>query len=93
RGSRMGRAVPRAALRKMLKNEKPGFRLSACADLLFESFLRVVFFFFSFFPLPKVHLNFLLFLRRLAEEARTNAFQNRSRIIKPEHIILAAKVI
>ncbi|XP_010014812.1 PREDICTED: centromere protein W, partial [Nestor notabilis] len=40
-----------------------------------------------------VHLNFLLFLRRLAEEARTNAFQNRSRIIKPEHVIFAAKVI
>lgn len=34
RGSRMGRTAPRAALRKMLKNEKPGFRLSACADLL-----------------------------------------------------------
>ncbi|XP_065537006.1 centromere protein W [Lathamus discolor] len=70
----MGRRAPRAALRKMLKNEKPGFRLAACADLL-------------------VYLNFLLFLRRLAEEARTNAFQNRSRIIKPEHIILAAKAI
>lgn len=56
----------------------------------FESFLRDGFF---FFPLLKVYLNFLLFLHRLAEEARTNAFQNRSRIIKPEHIILAAKVI
>ncbi|NWX16183.1 CENPW protein, partial [Aegotheles bennettii] len=39
-----------------------------------------------------VHLNFLLFLRRLAEEARTNAFENKSRIIKPEHAIAAAKV-
>ncbi|PKK33318.1 centromere protein W [Columba livia] len=40
-----------------------------------------------------VHLSFLLFLHRLAEEARTNAFENKSRIIKPEHIIAAAKVI
>ncbi|XP_061234412.1 centromere protein W [Neopsephotus bourkii] len=70
----MGRTAPRAALRKMLKNEKSAFRLLACTDLL-------------------VYLNFLVFLRRLAEEARTNAFQNRSRIIKPEHIILAAKVV
>ncbi|XP_061315958.1 centromere protein W [Pezoporus flaviventris] len=70
----MGRTVSRGALRKMLKSEKPGFRLSACADLL-------------------VYLNFLMFLRRLAEEARTNAFQNRSRIIKPEHIVFAAKAI
>ncbi|XP_005154784.2 centromere protein W [Melopsittacus undulatus] len=70
----MRRIVPRTALRKMVKSEKLGLRLSACADLL-------------------VYLNFLLFLRRLAEEARTNAFQNRSRIIKPEHIIVAAKAI
>ncbi|XP_009944558.1 PREDICTED: centromere protein W, partial [Leptosomus discolor] len=40
-----------------------------------------------------VHLNFLLFLHRLAEEARTNAFENKSKIIKPEHTIAAAKVI
>ncbi|KAI1240966.1 hypothetical protein IHE44_0009420 [Lamprotornis superbus] len=38
-----------------------------------------------------VHLNFLLFLHRLAEEARTNAFENKSKIIKPEHAISAAK--
>ncbi|XP_009868567.1 PREDICTED: centromere protein W [Apaloderma vittatum] len=41
----------------------------------------------------KVHLSFLLFLHRLAEEARTNAFENKSKIIKPEHIVAAAKVI
>nr|XP_009476160.1 PREDICTED: centromere protein W [Pelecanus crispus] len=41
----------------------------------------------------KVHLNFLLFLHRLAEEARTNAFESKSKIIKPEHTIAAAKVI
>ncbi|XP_025925947.1 centromere protein W isoform X1 [Apteryx rowi] len=39
-----------------------------------------------------VHLNFLLFLHRLAEEARTNAFESKSKIIKPEHAIAAAKV-
>nr|XP_013814512.1 PREDICTED: centromere protein W isoform X1 [Apteryx mantelli mantelli] len=38
-----------------------------------------------------VHLNFLLFLHRLAEEARTNAFESKSKIIKPEHAIAAAK--
>ncbi|KFZ53297.1 Centromere protein W, partial [Podiceps cristatus] len=41
----------------------------------------------------KVHLTFLLFLHRLAEEAGTNAFENKSKIIKPEHTIAAAKVI
>ncbi|XP_010221105.1 PREDICTED: centromere protein W [Tinamus guttatus] len=40
-----------------------------------------------------VHLNFLLFLHRLAEEARTNAFENKSKIIKPEHTVAAAKVV
>ncbi|XP_009981502.1 PREDICTED: centromere protein W [Tauraco erythrolophus] len=41
----------------------------------------------------QVHLSFLLFLHRLAEEARINAFENKSKIIKPEHTIAAAKVI
>ncbi|XP_014812125.1 PREDICTED: centromere protein W [Calidris pugnax] len=40
-----------------------------------------------------VHLSFLLFLHRLAEESRTNAFENKSKIIKPEHAMAAAKVI
>ncbi|XP_057219587.1 centromere protein W [Malurus melanocephalus] len=40
-----------------------------------------------------IHLNFLLFLHRLAEEARTNAFESKNKIIKPEHTISAAKVI
>ncbi|XP_035394860.1 centromere protein W [Cygnus olor] len=40
-----------------------------------------------------IHLNFLMFLHRLAEEARTNAFENKSKTIKPEHTIAAAKVI
>ncbi|XP_054249152.1 centromere protein W [Indicator indicator] len=39
-----------------------------------------------------VHLSFLLFLHRLAEEARTNAFLNKSKIIKTDHVIAAAKV-
>ncbi|XP_009997515.1 PREDICTED: centromere protein W [Chaetura pelagica] len=43
--------------------------------------------------LEHVHLSFLLFLHRLAEEARTNAFENKSKVIKPEHAIAAAKVI
>ncbi|KAM8809630.1 centromere protein W [Eudromia elegans] len=40
-----------------------------------------------------VHLDFLLFLHRLAEEARTNAFENKSKIVKPEHVVAAAKVV
>uniref|UniRef100_A0A8C0ITA5 Centromere protein W n=3 Tax=Testudinoidea TaxID=8486 RepID=A0A8C0ITA5_CHEAB len=40
-----------------------------------------------------VHLNFLLFLHRLAEEARANAFENKSKTIKSEHAMAAAKVI
>ncbi|KYO18971.1 centromere protein W [Alligator mississippiensis] len=39
-----------------------------------------------------VHLNFLLFLHRLAEEARINAFESKSKIIKLEHVISAAKI-
>ncbi|NXX52284.1 CENPW protein, partial [Scopus umbretta] len=89
RRRRMKRTAPRSTLRKIIKKHKPQLRLAANTDLLFESFLI---FFFSF-PLLKVHLNFLLFLHRLAEEARTNAFENKSKIIKPEHTIAAAKVI
>ncbi|XP_056674709.1 centromere protein W [Monodelphis domestica] len=40
-----------------------------------------------------VHLNCLLFLHRLAEETRMQAFQNKSKIIKEKHICSAAKVI
>ncbi|KAM9006013.1 centromere protein W [Sarcophilus harrisii] len=40
-----------------------------------------------------VHLNCLLFLHRLAEESRMQAFQNKSRIIKDKHILAAAKVV
>ncbi|NXT33471.1 CENPW protein, partial [Pelecanoides urinatrix] len=87
---RMKRTAPRSTLRKIIKKHKPQLRLAANADLLFESFLI---FFFFYFPLLKIHLNFLLFLHRLAEEARTNAFENKSKIIKPEHTIAAAKVI
>ncbi|NXN75602.1 CENPW protein, partial [Himantopus himantopus] len=85
---RMKRTAPRSTLRKIIKKHKPQLRLAANTDLLFESFLI-----FFFFLLLKVHLSFLLFLHRLAEEARTNAFENRSKIIKPEHAAAAAKVI
>ncbi|XP_003479451.1 centromere protein W [Cavia porcellus] len=40
-----------------------------------------------------VHLNFLLFVHRLAEEARINACENKCGIIKKDHILAAAKVI
>uniref|UniRef100_A0A670Y277 Centromere protein W n=1 Tax=Pseudonaja textilis TaxID=8673 RepID=A0A670Y277_PSETE len=40
-----------------------------------------------------VHLNFLLFLFRLAEEARTKAIEEKSKIIKYEHVVSSAKVI
>ncbi|XP_066104334.1 centromere protein W [Saccopteryx bilineata] len=40
-----------------------------------------------------VHLNCLLFIRRLAEESRTNACKNKCGIIKDQHVLAAAKVI
>ncbi|NWT80673.1 CENPW protein, partial [Lanius ludovicianus] len=81
---RMKRTAPRSTLRKIIKKHKP--------DLLcYKAWL-----YFTFkqeCPGVVVHLNFLLFLHRLAEEARTNAFANKSKIIKPEHTISAAKVL
>ncbi|NXI22807.1 CENPW protein, partial [Sterrhoptilus dennistouni] len=87
---RMRSTAPRSTLRKIIKKHKPQLRLAANADLLAWLF----FFFFAFKQVCPgvVHLNFLLFLHRLAEEARTNAFENKSKIIKPEHTISAAKV-
>ncbi|KAK2499698.1 hypothetical protein MC885_013143 [Smutsia gigantea] len=40
-----------------------------------------------------MHLNCLLFVHRLAEESRTNAYENKCRVIKKEHVQAAAKVI
>ncbi|NWS31168.1 CENPW protein, partial [Polioptila caerulea] len=84
---RMKSTAPRSTLRKIIKKHKPQLSLLCYkAWLLYFSFkqecLGVV-----------VHLSFLLFLHRLAEEARTNAFANKSKIIKPEHTISAAKVL
>ncbi|NWI54773.1 CENPW protein, partial [Calyptomena viridis] len=89
RSRRMRRTAPRSTLRKIIKKHKPQLRLAANADLLQ---VRIILDFF-FFPILKVHLSFLLFLHRLAEEARTNAFENKSKVIKPEHTISAAKVL
>ena len=44
------------------------------------------------FSLLKVHLNCLLLVHRLAEEARTNACENKCGVIKKEHVLAAAKV-
>ncbi|XP_069344939.1 centromere protein W isoform X1 [Eulemur rufifrons] len=40
-----------------------------------------------------VHLSCLLFVHRLAEESRTNACENKCRVINKEHVLAAAKVI
>ncbi|KAM7137254.1 centromere protein W [Molossus nigricans] len=40
-----------------------------------------------------MHLNCLLFIRRLAEEARTDACKNKCGIIKDQHVLAAAKVM
>ncbi|XP_060094955.1 centromere protein W [Heteronotia binoei] len=40
-----------------------------------------------------VHLNFLLFLHRLAEESRTKAIADKSKTIKYEHVLTSAKEI
>ncbi|NXH44312.1 CENPW protein, partial [Dicaeum eximium] len=87
---RMKSTAPRSTLRKIIKKHKPQLRLAANADLL------AWLFYFTLKqerPGAEVHLNFLLFLHRLAEEARTNAFENKSKVIKPEHTISAAKVL
>ncbi|KAJ6655248.1 hypothetical protein lerEdw1_005592 [Lerista edwardsae] len=39
-----------------------------------------------------VHLNFLLFLHRLAEETRTKATADKSKTIKYDHVVSSAKV-
>ncbi|NXW05447.1 CENPW protein, partial [Fregetta grallaria] len=88
RRRRMKRTAPRSTLRKIIKKHKPQLRLAANADLLVW-----LYFIFKQERPGAVHLNFLLFLHRLAEEARTNAFENKSKIIKPEHTIAAAKVM
>ncbi|KAL1770101.1 centromere protein W isoform X1 [Sigmodon hispidus] len=40
-----------------------------------------------------IHLNCLLFIHRLAEESRANACESKSRVIKKDHVLAAAKVI
>ncbi|XP_010624058.1 centromere protein W [Fukomys damarensis] len=40
-----------------------------------------------------VHLNCLLFIHRLAEQARINACEDKCGIIKKDHVLAAAKVI
>ncbi|XP_036901788.1 centromere protein W isoform X1 [Sturnira hondurensis] len=40
-----------------------------------------------------VHLNCLLYIRRLAEESRANACKNKCGIIKDQHVLAAGKVI
>ncbi|NWZ50040.1 CENPW protein, partial [Haliaeetus albicilla] len=89
RRRRMKRAAPRSTLRRIIKTHKPQLRLATNADLLAWLF----YFTFKQECPGVVHLNFLLFLHRLAEEARTNAFENKSKIIKSEHTVAAAKVI
>ncbi|NWV54850.1 CENPW protein, partial [Daphoenositta chrysoptera] len=87
---RMKSRAPRSTLRKIIKKHKPHLRLAKNAELL--AWLS----YFTFKqerPGVVVHLSFLLFLQRLAEEARTNAFENKSKIIKPEHTVSAAKVL
>ncbi|NXE34753.1 CENPW protein, partial [Ptilorrhoa leucosticta] len=87
---RMKRTAPRSTLRKIIKKHKPQLRLAANADLLAWLFYFIL---KQECPGVVIHLNFLLFLHRLAEEARTNAFANKSKVIKPEHTISAAKVL
>ncbi|XP_067881334.1 centromere protein W isoform X2 [Heterodontus francisci] len=40
-----------------------------------------------------VHLNCLLFLHRLAVEARTKAVESKSSIIQPNHVMEVAKAV
>ncbi|NWR14891.1 CENPW protein, partial [Emberiza fucata] len=89
RKRRMRSTAPFFSLRKIIKKHKPQLRLAA------NFFLLAWLFYFTFKQeCPGVvHLSFFFFFRRLAEEARTNAFENKSKIIKPEHTMSAAKVL
>ncbi|XP_057646851.1 centromere protein W-like [Chionomys nivalis] len=40
-----------------------------------------------------IHFNCLLFVHRLAEESRTNACKSKSKVIKKDHVLAAAKLI
>ncbi|KAM4695339.1 centromere protein W [Discoglossus pictus] len=40
-----------------------------------------------------VHLSCILFLHRLAKEARLKAFENRTSVIKPAHVKAVAKMV
>uniref|UniRef100_A0A2R8MA74 Centromere protein W n=1 Tax=Callithrix jacchus TaxID=9483 RepID=A0A2R8MA74_CALJA len=82
------RKAPRGFLKRVFKRQKPHLRLEKSGDLLVR-----------FHPFSgwewgtEVHLSCLLFVHRLAEESRTNACENKCRIINREHILAAAKVI
>ncbi|KAL4670621.1 hypothetical protein H8957_010403 [Semnopithecus entellus] len=83
------RKAPRGFLKRVFKRQKPQLRLEKSGDLLVR-----------FHPFSgwewgtgEVHLNCLLFVHRLAEESRTNAYESKCRVINKEHVLAAAKVI
>ncbi|KAF6113132.1 centromere protein W [Phyllostomus discolor] len=89
---RIKRKAPRGFLKRIFKRQKPHLRLESSCDLLVR--------FSAFWGLKwgrsgpgTVHLNCLLFIRRLAEESRANACKNKCGIIKDQHVLAAAKVI
>uniref|UniRef100_A0A673TJU7 Centromere protein W n=1 Tax=Suricata suricatta TaxID=37032 RepID=A0A673TJU7_SURSU len=81
------RKAPRGFLKRVFKRQKPHLRLETSGDLLVR--------FCPFFGEwgRKVHLNCLLFVHRLAEESRMNAYEAKCGVIKKEHVQAAAKVI
>ncbi|TEA36191.1 hypothetical protein DBR06_SOUSAS7510032, partial [Sousa chinensis] len=84
------RKAPRGFLKRVFKQRKPHLRLETNSDLLVRFLFELKNPFA--FSLLKVHLNCLLFVHRLAEEARTNACENKCGVIKKEHVLAAAKV-
>ncbi|KAF0874062.1 CENPW protein, partial [Crocuta crocuta] len=83
------RKAPRGFLKRVFKRQKPHLRLETSVDLL----VRVCpFFGWLAVGQRKVHLNCLLFVHRLAEESRMNAFESKCGVIKKEHVQAAAKV-
>ncbi|EHB16537.1 Centromere protein W, partial [Heterocephalus glaber] len=90
------RKAPRGFLRRVFKRQKPHLRLETRGDVLVSARSPgwAVFGFKNpfIFSLLKIHLNCLLFIHRLAEEARINTCENKCGIIKKDHVLAAAKV-
>ncbi|XP_067881329.1 centromere protein W isoform X1 [Heterodontus francisci] len=83
------RAVPRRSLQSIIRKHKPQLRLSKDIHIMVEEVESLE----GAVEGGVVHLNCLLFLHRLAVEARTKAVESKSSIIQPNHVMEVAKAV